>query len=632
MSIRKKSIFIILAIMVPLFLIVILASDRISFNSFESIEQKDVEKNLLRGEDAILSKQRSLQVFAKDWSAWDDTYKFVQDRNEEYFESNLGDTTFASSGLSMMLFLDNSGKVVCSKMFDLENQQEVPLDSDILVHLSKGVLTKTTDEYTGQAGIILLSGHPFLLVSDPILTTDGEGPVKGTFIIGHYIDANFIEDISNTTHLSLNLGIPGQDNIGEDFKTALSHLTGQDSVFIQPLDSDNIVGYRSLYDIYGSPVAVLKVEMPREVYSQGRATVSLMNLILLIIGIVFILLFIFLIKKIILERIIILEKTVVNIGKTGDRSKRVNIPGKDELSTLADNVNIMLASLEKADEKIKDLFEKEKAHGRELEEEAKARTQFINILAHELRTPLTPILISVEMVKEILSSDKSSLQYKMVSNALTSAETLRGRLEELLDLARFSRGAFKLNLQTVEPSAFLEVMASRYKPALEQKHQQLVLDVKPGLPQVEIDLSRIEQVVINLLSNAGKYSPENSRIAFRASLEKEDILIEVQDEGIGIPPDEINNLFKPYHRVEKDKDNYSGTGLGLAFSSQIVQAHGGKIRVESERGQGSTFKFTIPLKNAKPEAGDITNCRTFSEMVASAELTDLKYQNTGEEK
>jgi signal transduction histidine kinase len=632
MSITKKSIVIILAIMIPLFVIMIIVSDQISMNGFKSIEQNEVKNNLLRGEDAIKSKLDSLQVFAYDWSAWDDTYEFVQNQNEKYIFSNLSNLTLQSSGLNMMMFLDNSAKIVFSKCIDLDSGEEMPVPEDILDHIEKGTLTTVTQQYTGTQGIILLSGRPFLIASNPILTTSGEGPPQGTFIIGYYIDADIVEELSETTHLSIDVQIIDTDDMPEDYKSVWQHLNEPGSVFIQPLDGDNIVGYRSLYDIYDNPIAILKVEMARDVYSQAQTTVSYLHTVLLITGIVFIILFIILLRRIILDRIIILEKTVVNISKTGDRSKRIVLQGKDELSTLADNVNTMLGSLEKADEKIKALYEQEKAHRRELEEEAKARTQFINILAHELRTPLTPILISVEMVKEILSSDKSSLQYKMVSNAFTSAEILRARLEELLDLARFSRGAFKLNIKPIEPSEFLEISASRYKPALEQRRQQLILDIKPCLPKVEIDQSRLEQVVINLLSNAGKYSPENSKITFRVIQEGKNILVEVRDEGIGIPPEELVNLFKPYHRVEKDKENYTGTGLGLAVSSQIIQAHGGKIWAESERGKGSAFKFTIPLEDTGQKNEHIVNCRTFSEMVASAEINNKKTEDSGEEK
>jgi signal transduction histidine kinase len=113
---------------------------------------------------------------------------------------------------------------------------------------------------------------------------------------------------------------------------------------------------------------------------------------------------------------------------------------------------------------------------------------------------------------------------------------------------------------------------------------------------VEADTSRLEQVILNLLSNASKYSPENTTVFFKASIKDYCILIEIKDQGIGISQDDLKNLFMPYHRAEQDCQSYPGIGLGLAVSKQIIEAHKGQIWVESVRGNGCTFKFTLPIK------------------------------------
>lgn len=103
-------------------------------------------------------------------------------------------------------------------------------------------------------------------------------------------------------------------------------------------------------------------------------------------------------------------------------------------------------------------------------------------------------------------------------------------------------------------------------------------------------------MIINLLSNASKFSLEKGNIYFSAAYQDETLNIEVRDEGIGITPEEQSRLFQPYHRVEQDRQKFPGIGLGLAVSKQIVEAHGGKIRVESQLGRGSTFSLSIPVK------------------------------------
>jgi signal transduction histidine kinase len=134
-----------------------------------------------------------------------------------------------------------------------------------------------------------------------------------------------------------------------------------------------------------------------------------------------------------------------------------------------------------------------------------------------------------------------------------------------------------------------------FKPTIEQRQQTLVTDIADDLPAAEIDPSRLEQVLSNLLSNSSKFSSEKGSIFFTVRQTKNVLRIEVKDQGIGINPEDQARLFQPYHRVEQDRQQFTGLGLGLAISKQIVEAHGGKIWVESEFEKGSTFVFTIPI-------------------------------------
>jgi PAS domain S-box-containing protein len=247
-------------------------------------------------------------------------------------------------------------------------------------------------------------------------------------------------------------------------------------------------------------------------------------------------------------------------------------------------------------EKLEQSFEKEKAQRQELEEEAKSRGMFIDILAHELRTPLTPILASATMLRDVLSPQGDDIPIKLAKNIYSGAQTLAQRLEELLDLARCSRGTFKLQLQPVDLRKFLDEVIYRFQPTVYQSHQRLVLEIPADLPVAEIDSSRLEQVIVNLLSNASKFSPDGSDIIFRTRIEDRQVYIEVKDNGIGISEGEQKRLFSPYHRVEQDRQKFNGLGLGLTVCKQIVEAHGGQIRVTSQSGKGSVFSFYLPLK------------------------------------
>jgi len=172
---------------------------------------------------------------------------------------------------------------------------------------------------------------------------------------------------------------------------------------------------------------------------------------------------------------------------------------------------------------------------------------------------------------------------------------LARRLEELLDMARYARGVFQLNLQPIELKPFFEQVVERFKPTLKSAH---ILNsiIAESLPTAYIDASRIEQVVINLLSNAVKFSPGGGVVTFKVETRDGKLSVEVKDQGIGISVEAQKRLFQPYYRVEQDQNQFQGLGLGLAVSKQIVEAHKGKISVTSQIGQGSIFSFQIPLQ------------------------------------
>lgn len=253
------------------------------------------------------------------------------------------------------------------------------------------------------------------------------------------------------------------------------------------------------------------------------------------------------------------------------------------------------------EERLRALYEVEKRQREELEEEQKARSQFINVLSHELKTPLTPLLGCVSFLRDLWASQPESSEYRAANLALDGAAKLASRLNELLDLARFAIGAFTLKCEPLDVKALLEGVASGFGPYLAQQKQSIVVDVAENLPAIEGDWSRLEQVVTNLLSNASRFSPGGARITMRVRVEANELIVNVQDEGTGLTVDEQTRLFKPYHRVEQDRQRFHGLGLGLAICKEIVEAHGGRIWVNSKLGSGSTFSFSIPAKVSKVE-------------------------------
>jgi PAS domain S-box-containing protein len=248
----------------------------------------------------------------------------------------------------------------------------------------------------------------------------------------------------------------------------------------------------------------------------------------------------------------------------------------------------------KLEEKIMSLYEMERTQRQELEEEAKSRGMFIDVLAHELRTPLTPILASSSLLQEMSTKSQDAMLTRLSNNIHNSSQVLVERLEELLDVARYSRGAFKLKLQSTNVNSFVEGVITRFYPSLEEKNQRIHLVISANLPEVIFDRSRIEQVLINLLSNASKFAPQGDT-TLEIKTDKDRLQFNIRDQGIGISNEEQVKIFQPYHRVEQDRQRFPGIGLGLNVCKHIVEAHGGEIGVTSDPGKGSTFSFWLPI-------------------------------------
>jgi PAS domain S-box-containing protein len=241
---------------------------------------------------------------------------------------------------------------------------------------------------------------------------------------------------------------------------------------------------------------------------------------------------------------------------------------------------------------IDELYKQEKVHRQKLQEEAEVKNIFIDMLAHELRNSLTSLVVSSDLLHDTPElSDE--MKGKLISNVCEGAKILTQHLDELLDLARYSRGNFELKLQTLVIREFVEQTVSRYKPNLIKRNQTLVTEIEDEVQMVKLDKSRLEQVIINLLSNASKYSSDNSEIIIKVRAEIRGLYVEVIDNGLGIAEEDQKNLFQPYYRAGKHK-GIPGIGLGLAVSKKIVEAHGGQIWVNSHPGKGSTFSFLIP--------------------------------------
>ncbi len=239
----------------------------------------------------------------------------------------------------------------------------------------------------------------------------------------------------------------------------------------------------------------------------------------------------------------------------------------------------------------------------------KMKTDFISTVSHELRTPLTSVLGFASIIKEkletdvfpILSHEDRKLQktIKRVGDNLniivSEAERLTSLINDVLDIAKMEAGKVEWQMQPLDATELLDWATTSTAALFETNGLELITDIQPGLPQVIGDRNRLLQVLINLISNAIKFT-ESGSITCRIRQENNAVCISVIDTGVGIAPEDQPKVFEKFRQVgDTLTDKPKGTGLGLPICKQIVEHHGGRIWVESEFGKGSTFSFIIPI-------------------------------------
>jgi signal transduction histidine kinase len=234
---------------------------------------------------------------------------------------------------------------------------------------------------------------------------------------------------------------------------------------------------------------------------------------------------------------------------------------------------------------------------RKVEDLSRLKDEFLSIASHELRTPVTSIKGYTQLAKSLIHENDLHTSEEYLDIALDQIDRMSRLILELLDVSRIETGRLDIRRDPIPWTTFVSDVVHRHHTAVSEHRFQLNLPV--GHKRVLGDRDRLEQVLGNLMENAVKYSPEGTEILVSVDDRGEQMLTSVADRGIGIPTDEIGQVFERFHRGRQvSSTNYGGLGLGLYITKQIVERHGGAIWVESREGQGTTFSFSLPVAPA----------------------------------
>ena len=240
------------------------------------------------------------------------------------------------------------------------------------------------------------------------------------------------------------------------------------------------------------------------------------------------------------------------------------------------------------------LYHEIEEKGQQLEVADRHKSEFLASMSHELRTLLNAIIGMSQVLLDTSLQVNEKERTQFLTDIFNGGQHLLKLINEILDLSKIEAGRMEFQLDTASLHAILEDVQSTMKPLAAEKSIDLEVEDASGIAPFSMDAARIKQVLLNLVANAIKFTPQDGRVWVRVNSTDGEVLVAVEDTGPGISAEDQERIFLEFQQAKMGADKPEGTGLGLALAKKFIETHGGKIWVESEIGKGSKFFFTLP--------------------------------------
>jgi sensor domain CHASE-containing protein len=559
MKMRLKAFITIVALTITIFVALYALASFVLLRSFTALEEQETRKSVMQTTNSLMNELSDLDSKVTDWAFWDDTYRFVQDLNEDYVTVNLADETFVNLRLNVILIVNPSGQIVLSRAFDLLNQSETPVPLSLIEHVtSHSLLWNYSLESSQTIGFISIPDASIMIASKPILTSQDEGPIEGALIFGRYLDSREIEYLAQIDGLSLSLGIVGSTNLPSDFRVAYSKMSGNSMVNVETLNSDVIAGYALTKDVYGDPTFMLRIDAPRDIYQQGLLTINYFLYSSVAICIIFGGAMLIALERGVVYPISRVTTAIKEMGRSFSEIHSEPRLGTDEISLLTQAIKTAMS------------------------QRLAAIEELAGMIGHDLRNPLTGIATAAYYLKTKCATAMDPRGAEMLRIIEDDVVYSNKIINDLLDYSR----KIHLEFKKTNPRVLMEKSLSLVTVP---ENVQLINETE-DLPVLTVDEEKLKRVFSNIIKNAFDAMPDGGVLRIKSRRSMENMEFVFADNGIGMSKETLEKIWTPLFTTKA-----KGMGFGLPITKRLVEAHGGSISVASTPAEGTTFTVTVPV-------------------------------------